>query len=157
MIINEPHQGDARPERVLTAAAFIILWLLSGAVAQSCVIASDTHDNAVSQNCAAGSRSVALVVVSKEFENLPEHEGTWRHRLVVEFRKQTTLFLAACGDGVLDVGGAPWPSGTIAAADKVTRQDCVGRRMFNLASGRWSIWVTTTAEDTKFTLHPVVQ
>jgi hypothetical protein len=141
----------------LLQAVFVTLWLLqpSAAVAQNCVIISGTHDSAASQNCAMTGQAAVLAVVSKEFENSPEQDGTWRHQLVVEFRKSTTLFLAACGDGVVDVGGGPWPSGAVAAADKVARKNCVGRRMFKPAIGKWSIWVITSAEDTKFSLHPV--
>ena len=136
-----------------------VLWFAAGtaARAENCVIEGGNTEAAVAHNCIISPRPAPLSIVSKDFENSREQDGTWRHQLFVQIGKPMTLFLAACGDGVVDVGGSPWPAGKAEISDKSSRDNCVGHRMFNIAPGRLAIWVITSAEDTKFTLHPVVR
>lgn len=141
------------------AIALIIFWLAtgSGSWAENCMIIRGGNDAAQTQNCATHPQSAALSVVGHDFENSQEQDGKWRHQFFVQIAKPINLFLAACGEGVVDVGGSPWPGGTAAVSDKVTRDTCVGHRVFKVAPGRWALWVITAAEDTRFTLHPVIQ
>lgn len=144
---------------MLRLVAVAASWLAcgSGASAQNCVIKSGTNDSAITQNCEANPRTNPLSIVSKGFENSSEENGTWRHRLFVQIGRPINLFLAACGDGVVDVGGAPWPSGVAAFSGRITRENCVGHRAFKVEPGRWTFWVITAAHDSQFTLHPVIQ
>lgn len=137
----------------------IVLWLAAGSIAQaqSCIIISGANDSAVTQNCTVGQRYAPLSIMSREFENSREQDGTWRHRILVQIGKPINLFLAACGDGVVDVGGSPWPGGTEAVAERMTREKCVGHRILKTEPGRWAFWVITAAADTSFSLHPVIQ
>ncbi len=143
--------------RRLIVVATLCLACGSEVSAQNCVIKSGTNDSAIAQNCATSPRTNPLSIVSKEFASSGAENGTWRHRLLVQIARPINLFLAACGDGVVDVGGAPWPGDVAAFSEKMTRENCVGHRIFKVDPGRWSFWVITAAHDSEFTLHPVIQ
>jgi hypothetical protein len=141
--------------RGLIAIVAALLASISASWAQNCVISGGNNYGSIIQNCTA--LPPPLSVVSKEFENISMPDGTFRHQIFVQVGQPITLLLIACGDGVLDLGASPFPAGMSSVSEKMTRENCVAHRFFNTAPGRWAMWATTNAKDTKFTLQPVIE
>ena len=86
-------------------------------------------------------------------------DGTFRRRIFVQVGQPVTLLLTACGDGISDLVLIPTPAGMTTPSDLMVHaaDKCVGRRLFNTQPGKWEMWVTTKAEDSQFTLQPVIE
>jgi hypothetical protein len=149
--------GLAAELRRIVLAFAIFANLTSLGWAQSCTITGGTNFGTITQNCVINPTPAPLSVVSEKFEVIPMPEGNFRHQIFVQVGATINLLAVACGDGVLDVHAAPFPAGTVSVSGKITNQDCVAYRFFNTALGRWAIWVTTKARDTKFILQPIVE
>jgi hypothetical protein len=144
--------------RIANRASLIVAALLvfiSESRAQNCVITGGTNYGSITQNCTA--LPPPLTVLSNEFEAIAMPDGTFRHQIFVQVGQPVTLLLIACGDGVVDLGAGPYPAGMSSVSGKMTHENCVAHRFFNTSPGRWAMWATTNAKDTKFTLQPIIE
>lgn len=139
------------------AFAIVAIWLASASacLAQNCVISGGTNFGSIIQNCYFA--PPPLSIISKEFENTRLPNGSFQHQIFVQIGQPVTLLLIACGDGVVDVDGSPWPAGMTSESEKMTHENCVAHRLYNAAPGRWALWVTTAREESKFTLQPIIE
>jgi hypothetical protein len=136
--------------------AIVGIWLALGSAAWTqCVITGGTNYGSIVQNC--NFAPPPLTILSKDFERIKMPDGTFRQQIFVQVGQPITLLLVACGDGVTDLGAAPWPAWMASASDKMTRENCVAHRFFNTAPGRWAMWVDLKVKDAKFTLQPVIE
>jgi hypothetical protein len=133
----------------------ILLASISECRAQNCVISGGTNYGSIIQNC--NFTPPPLSIVSSAFENIRMPDGTFRHRIFVQVGQPITLLLVACGDGILDLDAGPTPAGATYQSGKMTNGNCIAYRYFNTPPGKWEMWVTSKAEDTKFTLQPIVE
>jgi hypothetical protein len=143
----------------LIAGSILLIDAMPVAQAQTgnCVITGGMNYGSIIQNC--NFAPPPLSVISKEFENIRMPDGTFRRRIFVQVGQPITLLLIACGDDVSDVSGGPSPAGMSSQSDLMVHasEKCVGRRFFNTQPGKWEMWATTKAEDSKFTLQPVIE
>lgn len=153
-----------RPKIAQINAAALIFGTLSAlsipatqAQTGNCVITGGTNNGSIIQNC--NFAPPPLTVISKDFENIRMPNGTFRRQILVQVGQAVTLLLVACGDDVSEVGGSPTPAGMVSQSDLMVHASdkCVGRRVFNTQPGKWNLWVTTKAEDSKFTLQPMIE
>jgi hypothetical protein len=155
--IVERSNRTANSWRLAVAVVAAWLALVSAGFAQNCTITGGTNYGTITQNCVINPAPAPLSLITDKFKVIPMPDGTFQHQIIVRIGQPMTLFAAACGDGVLDVGASPEPAGMVAVSQKMTKDDCVAHRFFNTAPGRWAMWVTSRAADTKFTFQPNIE
>jgi len=123
---------------------------------QQCVITGGTNTN-VTQNCIVNPTPPPIVLLLPKFEDGPPDKDVFPHRILARLSVTEDLILVACGDGVVDVDGSPWPAGMVTGPSVERNGNCIAKLFQNASAGKWMFQVTTREPATKFTLQPIVR